>query len=269
LTTTLRYLGVAAFEVTGPNGRILFDPFLTGSVSAPCGPDDLEVPDVILVSHPPIDHLGDAAEIANRTGAPVVCGADSRALLMERGVPAGQIRHTIWGIKIRIGDLLIRPVQNQHWSGTVLAGGERVPGFPLSFIVETEPGVRVYHSGDTAVFGDMRFIGELHRPTVGLLGCGQPYQLLREVYTGAGEVVTGEMDPDEAAIAADLLGVRFAVASHYDDVQHPDVQRFLAAVPERDTTGQRIPIALMPDERLIVDGDVYRIEGPLRHGAAA
>ena len=39
MTTSIRYLGVAAFEVTGPNGRILFDPFLTGSLSAPCGPD--------------------------------------------------------------------------------------------------------------------------------------------------------------------------------------------------------------------------------------
>jgi L-ascorbate metabolism protein UlaG (beta-lactamase superfamily) len=264
MTTTIRYLGVAAFEVTGPNGSILFDPFLTGSLSAPCGPDDLDRPDVILVSHPPIDHLGDAAEIALRTGASVVCGADSRALLMERGVPEGQIRHTIWGIRIRIGELLIRPVQCQHWSGTTLADGTRVPGFPLSFIVETEPGVRVYHSGDTAVFGDMRFIGELHRPTVGLLGCSQPYELLPEVYTGAGEVVTGEMDPDEAAIAAELLGVRYAVASHYYFTSHPEVRRFLEAVRERDTSGARVPVALEPDERLVIDGNDHRIEGPSR-----
>lgn len=260
MTTTVRYLGVAAFEVTGPNGRILFDPFLTGSLSAPCGPDDLETPDVILVSHPPIDHLGDAAAVALRTGAPVVCGADSRALLLERGVPAEQIRHTIWGIKIRIGDLLIRPVYCQHWSGSQLKDGTLVPGYPLSFIVETEPGVRVYHSGDTAVFGDMRFIGELHHPTIGLMGCSQPYELLPEVYPGAGEVVTGEMDPDEAAIAAELLGVKYAVASHYYHADHPDVLRFLAAVRETDTSGLRIALALEPGQRLIVDGEDHRVD---------
>ncbi|MFV2064711.1 MAG: MBL fold metallo-hydrolase, partial [Chloroflexota bacterium] len=225
MTTRVRYLGVAAFEVSGPNGRILFDPFLTGSLSAPCGPDDLDTPDVILVSHPPVDHLGDAAEVAIRTGAPIVCGNDSRLLLLERGVPPEQIRHTIWGVKIKIGDLLIRPVQCQHWSGAQLKDGTLVPGFPLSFIVETEPGVRVYHSGDTAVFGDMRFIGELHQPTIGLMGCSQPYELLREVYTGAGEVVSGEMDPDEAAIASELLGVRYAIASHYYDPEHAEVRR--------------------------------------------
>jgi L-ascorbate metabolism protein UlaG (beta-lactamase superfamily) len=262
MTTRIRFLGVAAFEVVGPRHRILFDPFLTGSRSAPCGPDDLERPDVILVSHPPVDHLGDAAEIALRTGAPIVCGADSRALLMERGVPAGQIRHTIWGIKIRVGDLVIAPVHCQHWSGTVLQDGARVAGLPLSFVVETEPGVRVYHSGDTAVFGDMRFIGELHRPTVGLLGCSQPWALLPDLYPGAGEVVTGEMDPEEAAIAAELLGVRYAVASHYDETADDHVRRFLAAVRERDTTGRRVPMALEPGQVLVIEGDEHRVEGP-------
>jgi L-ascorbate metabolism protein UlaG (beta-lactamase superfamily) len=263
VTTRIRFLGTAAFEVVGPRHRILFDPFLTGSSTAPIGPDDLETPDVILVSHPPIDHLGDTAESAIRTGAPVVCGADSEALLMERGVPAAQVRRTMWGIKIQIGDLLIRPVQCQHWAGTTLKDGSRVPGFPVSFIVETEPGVRIYHSGDTAVFGDMRFIGELHRPTVGLMGCSQPYDLLPGVYTGAGQVVTGEMDPEEAAIAAELLGVKYALASHFDSSApaDADVARFMAAVLERDTSGQRVPVALKPDQVLVIDGDRHHVEG--------
>ena len=42
-------------------------------------------------------------------------------------------------------------------------------GNPIAFMVETEPGVRIYHYGDTSVF-DMRLIGELYRPTVGLHG---------------------------------------------------------------------------------------------------
>ena len=91
---------------------------------------------------------------------------------MERGVPATDPAHHL-GHQDQIGDLLIRPVQCQHWAGTRLKDGSRVPGFPVSFIVETEPGVRVYHSGDTAVFGDMAFIGELHRPTVGLIGAAR------------------------------------------------------------------------------------------------
>ena len=128
--------------------------------------------------------------------------------------------------------------------------------------METEPGVRVYHSGDSAVFGDMRFIGELHRPTIGLIGCSQPYDLLPSVYPGAGEVVTGEMDPEEAAIAAELLGVKYAIGSHFDDTERAraDVARFLAAVVQRDTTGQRVPVALKPNQVLVIDGDRHHVE---------
>ncbi len=137
-----------------------------------------------------------------------------------------------------------------------------MPGFPLAFIVETEPGVRVYHFGDSTVFGDMRFIGQLHQPTVGLLGCSQPYELLPKVYTGAGQVVTGEMSPLEAAMAAELLGVKFAVASHYYDPDHADVQEFLAEVPRQDTTGKRVPLAMRPNEVLVIDGEDWRLEKP-------
>jgi len=75
MSTTLSFLGVAGYDIAGPDHRILIDPCLTANPAAPVGPDDLETPDVILVSHAAFDHLGDTAAIARRTGAPVVCGA--------------------------------------------------------------------------------------------------------------------------------------------------------------------------------------------------
>jgi L-ascorbate metabolism protein UlaG (beta-lactamase superfamily) len=185
---------------------------------------------------------------------------DSRLLLMERGVPAEQIRHTIWGIQIQVGDVLVRPVECRHWSSATLADGQIVSGHPLSFVVETEPGVRVYHFGDSAVFSGMQLIGELHKPTVGLLGCSQPWELVPEMFPGAGRVVTGEMSPEEAALAAELLGVRYAVATHYLDPDTDDVRRFLELVPERDSSGSRVPIALRAGQTLVVDGDRHAIE---------
>ena len=95
--TSIRFLGVAGYEIVGPDARILIDPFLSGSPMAPCRHEDLEPPDVILVTHAAYDHLGDAAEIAVHTGAPVVCGGDVRLILMERGVPETQIQATVWG----------------------------------------------------------------------------------------------------------------------------------------------------------------------------
>lgn len=79
-------------------------------------------------------------------------------------------------------------------------------------------------------------------------------------------MVTGEMSPVEAAMVAELLGVKFAVASHYYDPDHADVKEFLAEVPRHDTTGKHMPLAMRPDEVLVIDGEEWRIERPL--GAA-
>jgi L-ascorbate metabolism protein UlaG (beta-lactamase superfamily) len=262
VTTRIRYLGVAAYEVVSERHRILMDPFLTGNPAAPVAHHALDVPDVILVSHSPIDHLGDTAEIAVRTGAPVVCGQDSRAVLLERGVPESQIRTTIWGIQVEVGGVHVWPVECHHWAMARLKDGSTVTGSPLGFVVEPEPGVRVYHFGDSALFSDMRLIGRLYRPTVGILGCTQPKPLLPLYNPGAGTVLTGEMSAEEAALAAEFLGVRYAIGTHYVDVNDEDVRRFLDAVPEADTSGNRIPLALRAGQTLVLDGDAHSIEEP-------
>lgn len=256
MTTRITFLGVAGYEIEGPQSRVLIDPFLSENPNAPVSPDELERPDVILVSHAAFDHLGDTATIAKRTGAPVVCGADVRAKLLDEGVPSGQVRATVWGIVVEVGGVVVRPVECHHWSQARLSDGEVVSGVPMGFIVETEPGVAIYHYGDTTVFSDLRLIGELYGPTVGLLGCSQPQVLLERV-PGPGRVLTGEMSPREAALAAEMLGIRFAVACHYldltDETERRDVDEFLAAVKELDTTGEREAVAPEVGETLVVD----------------
>lgn len=240
MSTQLRFLGVAAYEIIGPEHRILVDPFLweEGSVRA----QDLETPDVILVSHAASDHYGDAAAIAKRTGAPVVCGADVRRMLLEEGVPPEQIRATVWGLLVEIKPgLLVRPVECHHWSVAELRDGSYVSGTPLAFIVEPEPGVRVYHYGDTAIF-DMSLIGRLYRPTVGIFGCTDPIELSHEE-VAAGRVLTGEMSPDEAALAAKMLGVHVAIAAHYL-VLNEDTDAFIRHL--RDGGAADRPEALAP-----------------------
>jgi L-ascorbate metabolism protein UlaG (beta-lactamase superfamily) len=236
MTTTLRFLGAAGFEILGPRHRILMDPFLRDNPVAPVQPEDLERPDLILVSHAAHEHMGDAAEIARRSGAPVVCPGDVALKMIEEGVPAGQVRATVWGICYEFGDVIVRPVECRHWSMTVLRDGRRVAGVPLSFIVEPEQGVRIYHFGDTAIFDGMKMIGELYRPTIGLLGVAQTDGLPDP---GAGRIVTGEMNPDEAALAAEWLGLRHAVATHYMSIG-PEVAEFRKRVAARDTTGRRV-----------------------------
>ena len=78
--------------------------------------------------------------------------------------------------------------------GTTLYLGE-----PAGFVVEMENGFRVYHAGDTAVFGDMALIRELHRPDLALLPIGGHYT----------------MDPVAAALAVELLGVSHVAPIHW------------------------------------------------------
>lgn len=257
MTTRVIYHGIACYETVSDRGRVLLDPFLTDNPIADVGPDDLETPTVILASHAAWDHMADAAAVALRTGAPVICGTDTAALLLEAGVPEEQIRRTVWGIRVKIGDLLIRPVECHHWSQATLQDGRVISGVPMGFVVETEPGVSIYHFGDTAIFGDLALIGQLHQPLVGLLGVTQPWSLVTD---GAGDVASGEMNPQEAAMAAEMLGVRYAVATHYDDPETPDVQEFFDLVPGHDSTGRRVPMALRPGQTLVLDGADYTVE---------
>ena len=70
------------------------------------------------------------------------------------------------------------------------------------------------------------------------------------------------MSPEEAALAAEFLGVRYAIGTHYVDPEDEDVRRFLEAVPAADTTGSRIPLALVAGQTLVIDGDHHRIDEP-------
>jgi L-ascorbate metabolism protein UlaG (beta-lactamase superfamily) len=257
LSTRLTFWGAAGYEIVGPDHRVVIDPFLSENEIAPVSPDDVEAPDVILVSHAAFDHYGDAARIAKRTGAPVVCDAAVRAMLIDEGVDADQVSATTWGIVVEAGGLEIRPVECHHWSSGTLSDGRQVVGNPIAFLFETEPGVRIYHYGDTCIF-DMRLIGELYNPTVGLLGCTLPRELSHRI-PGPATFKTGEMDADEAARVAEMLQLDLAVACHYLE---PDgeVDRFLELVAKYDTSGRRRAVAPRVGETLVVDGETHAIE---------
>ena len=57
----------------------------------------------------------------------------------------------------------------------------------------------MYHAGDTALFGDMKLIGELYKPDVAMPPIG-------DLFT---------MGPREAAYAIRLLGMKHVVPMHY------------------------------------------------------
>jgi L-ascorbate metabolism protein UlaG (beta-lactamase superfamily) len=256
MSTEITYWGASCFELVTGDQRILIDPYLTGNPKSVVSPDDLETPNLILITHNTRggnDHYGDAEQIARRTGAPVIADRASIALLRERGIPVKQTAEAFWGIQMKVGPILVRPVRADHIAFSTLADGREATGCPLSLIVEPEPGVRVYHYGDTAIY-DMRLIGEMYSPTVALLGCTQMRELLTpEVWPQTWvQMVSGELGPHEAARVAEMLGVRLAVACHYLEPDDAAAQ-FVKLVPEYDSSKRRKALAPRAGDTFTVD----------------
>ncbi|MBV9672693.1 MAG: MBL fold metallo-hydrolase, partial [Verrucomicrobia bacterium] len=156
MMSTIRFLGVAAYEIVTPDDtHIVIDPFLDSNPGSPIKSQQLEKVDLILVSHAAYDHLGDTETIALRTGAPVVCGGEVKAYLTAKGVPGEQIRATTWGIAVEVAGIKVQPVECHHWSQIQLPNGSFASGVPMAFVVYVEPNVRFYHYGDTALFSDL------------------------------------------------------------------------------------------------------------------
>jgi L-ascorbate metabolism protein UlaG (beta-lactamase superfamily) len=213
--TRLRFHGVAAYEiVTRAGRRILLDPFLDDNPGAACRSTDFDRVDLVVVSHAAYDHLGDTDTIAATYGCPVVCGGEVKAWLIDRGIPATQIRATTWGIRAKVAGIEIQPLRCDHWSQIRLQDGRFISGVPMAFIVYPDDGVRFYHYGDTALFTDMKLQAELYEPNIGCVGIANPQEILAR-NPMPGEMLTGEMSPYEGVLATQWLGLRTVLPCHY------------------------------------------------------
>jgi L-ascorbate metabolism protein UlaG (beta-lactamase superfamily) len=182
----LRWLGHAAWEISSREGILLIDPFLSQNPASPIKPQDVAKCDAILVSHDHFDHMGDAVELSKRFNAPVVAVFETANKAEQAGAKA--LGANLGGT-LALGRIKVTLVPALH-SGT---------SNPSGFIVETE-GVRVYHSGDTALSAEMQMIGAIFKPHVALLPIGGHYT----------------MDYLQAAEAVRLLRPRVAIPMHYN-----------------------------------------------------
>jgi L-ascorbate metabolism protein UlaG (beta-lactamase superfamily) len=211
MSVTLRYLNFSGFEITSRQGkRIVIDPFLSGSEAhgvppSPVALEDLDETDVVLVSHGAFDHLGQAVEIVQRSGAYLACGPDVRIHALAHGVDDEKIAYLLSGCTATFDGFAIKALDVRHIS--LFRSGEHwLSGQPLSFIIALPGGPTIYHSGDTSLFSDLRLFGKLHRPDVALLCVGG-------VRSHGFEVVP--LPPEEAALALEWLGASVAIPMHF------------------------------------------------------
>jgi L-ascorbate metabolism protein UlaG (beta-lactamase superfamily) len=195
----ITYLGHATFRLTTAGGeQIIIDPFLQDNPQTPEDMKQVGELDTILITHGHFDHFSDVLPLAGQTGATTVSNFEIFAYLQSQGVENAMPIQK--GGTAQVGGIRVTATHAFHSSSIQLDDGSSIyAGEPLGYVIEFESGFKLYHAGDTAVFGDMRLIGELYHPELALLPIGN-------------QVV---MSPFEAAHAARLLGVRHVVPIHY------------------------------------------------------
>ena len=191
----ITWYGHSTFHVRTPGGRhLVFDPWFTGNPKAPASRP--ERADLILVSHGHSDHVTDAAALAKATGATVAGMYELVSWLQAKGAPT--IEPMNKGGTIAVHGLHITLTEALH-SSSISDDGTVYLGEPAGFVVRLENGQTLYFAGDTALFGDMKIIGEIYRPDIAFLPIGDRFT----------------MGPDTAAVAAKWLGVRRVVPMHW------------------------------------------------------
>lgn len=193
METRLTFLGHSAFSLETSGFIILIDPFLSRNPQAMISAEEVKA-DFILVSHGHGDHLGDTVPIAKRTGALVICNAEIGDWLDEQGVKnhsqslGGGFHHPFGYLKMTYA---------LHGAGL-----DSVPhgcgGNPAGLLLTTLNGKKIYHAGDTGLFGDMRLIGE-EGLDLACLPIGDNYT----------------MGPEDALRAVKLLQPRVVIPMHY------------------------------------------------------
>jgi len=192
------FLGHSTFLFRTTTGkRILVDPWLETNPACPPESRRVRELDLMLLTHGHRDHTADAVGVARATGAQVIAPYELAVWLEEKGLKHVTAMNP--GGTISTLGLQISMVPAVHSSSIEETDPPRYAGLASGYVIRFEHGLTIYYAGDTALFGDMRLIGEIHRPSMAFLPIG-------DVYT---------MGPDQAVIACALLGVKDVVPMHY------------------------------------------------------
>ena len=194
----IRWLGHSAFEIiTDENVKILIDPFISNNPACPVPVEELK-PDIILVTHGHADHLGDAMEISNLTQASIAGTHELSLFLSKQGIR---------NISLNLGgsfvfrDIKFTMLEAKHSADIDIVEETAPGGIACGFLITFSDGTKIYHAGDTGLFGDMKtIIGEIYKPDIVLVPIGDKFT----------------MGPFEAALATRWMNPKVVIPMHYN-----------------------------------------------------
>lgn len=175
--------------------KLLFDPFINGNELCDLDVNTVEA-DYIFVTHAHDDHLGDTIEIAKRTGAEVITTVEIAEYLSSFDVKAHGMQpggsHMFDFGKVKFTPAI-------HGSSIEIDGKPHTLGLASGILVTADTQT-VYHVGDTALYSDMKLIGDLHDIDLAFIPIGDNFT----------------MGPEDASLAAKWLKANKVVPIHYN-----------------------------------------------------
>jgi L-ascorbate metabolism protein UlaG (beta-lactamase superfamily) len=194
-------LGHGGVLYSSPGDKWVWVDRWSGAPTYVAPPEPWQV-DVIAPTHMHFDHVGDDAvdvvELAGRGGT-VVGSHEASVYLASRGVEAVGMNK---GGRFEAAGIGFTMVHAEHTGGVTITGGDAAVTRDLGcwgWLLEFEDGTRVYHTGDTDLFGDMALVRERWAPTITVLPIGGHYT----------------MGPADAARAVALIGAKVVIPVHY------------------------------------------------------
>ncbi|NBJ69008.1 MULTISPECIES: metal-dependent hydrolase [Clostridia] len=216
------YHGHSVVQVQTDSHLILIDPFISGNEA--CDLDAATItPDFILLTHGHNDHVGDTIAIAKRTNAMIIAPYELAEFMRSKGL---NVHPMHIGGKQTFDFGTVKLTQAFHGSAYTEDDGSVVyTGMPAGILLTIE-GKTIYHLGDTALFSDLKLIGEMNDIELAFIPIGDNFT----------------MGPEDALIAAKWVNANKVVPIHYNTF--PVIEQDAKAFASQVDPGRGIAMAI-------------------------
>lgn len=223
----LTYLGHSSVLIDTGEFTLIIDPFLTGNPVASTKADEIKA-DYVLLTHGHFDHIGDAEAIARANGATIIGIVELADFFKNKGLTTAGL-NLGGSFVFPFGKLTLTPAL--HSSSVEIDGTNVYLGVAAGILLDLG-GFVLYHAGDTALFSDLKLIGDRRQIDLAFLPIGDYFT----------------MGPEDALLAAEWLHPKHVVPIHYNTfgLVAQDGGKFVDQLKHKNIIGH----ALKPGESL-------------------